>query len=90
MSNANLVARIEALLRSLESGEIAIQMFAQEFPAHFEAIENIEYSSIQDAEELATEFECYGYYDADGFGNHEQMVSDTVRSVRDWLKSVPR
>ena len=90
MSNANLVRRIETLLRSLECGEISLQMFAREFPTHFEALENMEYSSIKDAQMAAVDFEIDGDMDADGFGNHDEMVADTVRWVRDWLNSVPR
>jgi len=89
MSNANLTRRIESLLRALESGEISLKVFAREFEAHFDALEKMEYSSIKAAQMAAVGFDIDGQYDADGFGDHDQFVADTVVWVRRWLKSTP-
>ncbi len=90
MSNANLTRRIESLLRALESGEISLKVFAREFEAHFESLEKMEYSSTKAAQMAAVGFDIDGQYDADGFGDHDQFVADTVVWVRGWLKSIPQ
>jgi hypothetical protein len=88
MSNANIKRRIESLLGSLMSGEASLRKFASEFPAHFEALEKMDYSSINDAQLACDEFKLNGDMAADGIGDYDQMVAEAIEWVQTWLKSV--